>query len=172
MRRRSPDFWSGLALAALGGYIVNEARRWDYLTPDGPGPGFFPLWYGLAILALSLALVLASTRAPAIDWRGTGRALATWAALAVSLALGKVVGIMPGLGPPATIAMLLPLTALMNPAGAIIMLAGIYYGAKYGGSTTSILLNVPGESASVVTCIDGYQLARKGRAGPALGIAA
>ena len=92
MRRGSPDFWSGLALAALGGYIVNEARRWDYLTPDGPGPGFFPLWYGLAILALSLALVLASTRAPAVDWHGTGRALATWAALAVSLALGKAVG--------------------------------------------------------------------------------
>ncbi|TMH28766.1 MAG: tripartite tricarboxylate transporter permease, partial [Betaproteobacteria bacterium] len=90
----------------------------------------------------------------------------------VGVLLGTVVGIMPGLGPPATIAMLLPLTALMNPAGAIIMLAGIYYGAKYGGSTTSILLNVPGESSSVVTCIDGYQLARKGRAGPALGIAA
>jgi putative tricarboxylic transport membrane protein len=90
----------------------------------------------------------------------------------VGVLLGTVVGIMPGLGPPATIAMLLPLTAFMNPAGAIIMLAGIYYGAKYGGSTTSILLNVPGESASVVTCIDGYQLARKGRAGPALGIAA
>ena len=90
----------------------------------------------------------------------------------VGVLLGTVVGIMPGLGPPATIAMLLPLTALMNPAGAIIMLAGIYYGAKYGGSTTSILLNVPGESASVVTCIDGYQLARKGRAGAALGIAA
>jgi|SRR5438067_5193249 len=92
MGRRSPDFWSGLALAALGGYIVNEARRWDYLTPDGPGPGFFPLWYGLAILALSLALVLATARAPAVDWRGTGRALAMWAALAISLALGKAVG--------------------------------------------------------------------------------
>src|SRR5919109_5181680 len=86
--------------------------------------------------------------------------------------LGTIVGVMPGLGPPATIAMLLPLTFLMNPASAIIMLAGIYYGAKYGGSTTSILLNVPGESASVVTCLDGYQLARKGRAGAALGIAA
>jgi putative tricarboxylic transport membrane protein len=86
--------------------------------------------------------------------------------------LGTVVGILPGLGPPATIAMLLPLTFNMNPAGAIIMLAGIYYGAKYGGSTTSILLNVPGESASVVTCLDGYQMARKGRAGAALGIAA
>src|SRR5213078_3063176 len=90
----------------------------------------------------------------------------------VGVLLGTIVGIMPGLGPPATIAMLLPLTALMNPAGAIIMLAGIYYGAKYGGSTTSILLNVPGESASVVTCLDGYQMARKGRAGPALGMAA
>ncbi|HEU4922343.1 MAG TPA: tripartite tricarboxylate transporter permease [Burkholderiales bacterium] len=90
----------------------------------------------------------------------------------VGVALGTVVGIMPGLGPPATVAMLLPLTMLMNPASAMIMLAGIYYGAKYGGSTTSILLNVPGESASVVTCLDGYQMARKGRAGAALGIAA
>jgi putative tricarboxylic transport membrane protein len=90
----------------------------------------------------------------------------------VGVALGTVIGIMPGLGPPATVAMLLPLTMFMSPAGAMIMLAGIYYGAKYGGSTTSILLNVPGESASVVTCLDGYQMARKGRAGAALGIAA
>src|SRR5207248_4167253 len=90
----------------------------------------------------------------------------------VGVLLGTVVGIMPGLGPPAIIAMLLPLTFLMNPASAIIMLAGIYYGAKYGGSTTSILLNVPGESSSVVTCIDGHQMARNGRAGAALGIAA
>jgi putative tricarboxylic transport membrane protein len=93
-----------------------------------------------------------------------------WCLLGV--VLGTVVGVMPGLGPPATIAMLLPLTFLMNPASAMIMLAGIYYGAKYGGSTTSILLNVPGESASVATCFDGYQMARKGRAGAALGIAA
>jgi putative tricarboxylic transport membrane protein len=90
----------------------------------------------------------------------------------VGVFLGTIVGIMPGLGPPATIAMLLPLTFLMNPASAMIMLAGIYYGAKYGGSTTSILLNVPGESASIVTCLDGYQMAKKGRAGAALGIAA
>src|SRR5215475_14409729 len=86
--------------------------------------------------------------------------------------LGTVVGILPGLGPAATIAMLLPLTYKMDPAGGIIMMAGIYYGAKYGGSTTSILLNIPGESSSVVTCIDGYQMARNGRAGAALGIAA
>ena len=90
----------------------------------------------------------------------------------VGVFLGTVVGVMPGLGPPATIAMLLPLTFQMNPTSAIIMLAGIYYGAKYGGSTTSILLNVPGESASVVTCLDGFAMARRGRAGAALGIAA
>lgn len=90
----------------------------------------------------------------------------------VGVFLGTVVGILPGLGPPATIAMLLPLTFQMNPTSAVIMLAGIYYGAKYGGSTTSILLNVPGESASIVTCLDGYQMAKKGRAGAALGIAA
>ena len=90
----------------------------------------------------------------------------------VGVVLGTVVGVLPGLGPPATIAMLLPLTMKLDPTGAMIMLAGIYYGAKYGGSTTSILLNVPGETSSVVTCIDGYAMARKGRAGPALGMAA
>jgi putative tricarboxylic transport membrane protein len=90
----------------------------------------------------------------------------------IGVVLGTVIGVLPGLGPSATIAMLLPLTFKLEPTGAMIMLAGIYYGAKYGGSTTSILLNVPGESASVVTCLDGYQMARKGRAGAALGMAA
>ena len=90
----------------------------------------------------------------------------------VGVVLGTIIGVLPGLGPPATIALLLPLTFKMDSTTAMIMLAGIYYGAKYGGSTTSILLNVPGESASVVTCLDGYQLARQGRAGAALGIAA
>ncbi len=90
----------------------------------------------------------------------------------IGVFLGTVIGILPGLGPAATIAMLLPLTFQMNPTSAVIMLAGIYYGSKYGGSTTSILLNVPGESASVVTCFDGYQMARQGRAGAALGISA
>jgi len=90
----------------------------------------------------------------------------------VGTLLGTVIGVLPGLGPAATIAMLLPLTLKLDPTGAMIMLAGIYYGAKYGGSTTSILLNVPGESASIVTCLDGYQLARKGRAGAALGMSA
>ena len=90
----------------------------------------------------------------------------------VGCLLGTVVGILPGLGPAATISLLLPLTFSMDPAGGVIMMAGIYYGAKYGGSTTSILLNIPGESSSVATCFDGYQMARKGRAGAALGIAA
>jgi putative tricarboxylic transport membrane protein len=90
----------------------------------------------------------------------------------VGVFLGTIIGILPGLGPAATIALLLPLTYDMDPTGGIIMLAGIYYGAKYGGSTTSILLNMPGEASSVVTCIDGYQMARNGRAGSALGIAA
>jgi putative tricarboxylic transport membrane protein len=86
--------------------------------------------------------------------------------------VGTFIGVLPGLGPIAAIALLLPLTFKMAPAAAIIMLAGIYYGAMYGGSTTSILINIPGEAASVVTCLDGYQMARQGRAGPALGIAA
>jgi len=86
--------------------------------------------------------------------------------------VGTLVGVLPGLGPAATVALLLPITFKLQPVSAIIMLAGIFYGAMYGGSTTSILLNIPGEAASVVTCIDGYQMARKGRAGPALAIAA
>jgi putative tricarboxylic transport membrane protein len=93
-----------------------------------------------------------------------------WCLLGV--VLGTMVGVLPGLGPAATIAMLLPLTLKMDHTTAIIALAGIFYGARYGGSTTSILLNIPGESSSVVTCLDGYQMARQGRAGPALGISA
>jgi putative tricarboxylic transport membrane protein len=85
--------------------------------------------------------------------------------------LGTLIGVLPGLGPVATIAMLLPSIYALDATPALIMLAGIYYGAQYGGSTTSILINVPGESSSVVTCIDGYQMARKGRAGPALAAA-
>ncbi|HUL20506.1 MAG TPA: tripartite tricarboxylate transporter permease [Thermodesulfobacteriota bacterium] len=86
--------------------------------------------------------------------------------------IGTLVGVLPGLGPAAAIALLLPSTFKATPVSGVIMLAGIYYGAMYGGSTTSILVNIPGEAASVVTCIDGYQMALKGRAGPALGIAA
>ncbi len=86
--------------------------------------------------------------------------------------VGTLIGVLPGIGPIAGIALLIPATFGINPTSAIIMLAGIYYGAMYGGSTTSILLNVPGETASVITCIDGYQMAQKGRAGPALAICA
>ena len=86
--------------------------------------------------------------------------------------IGTLIGVLPGLGPIATIAMLLPATYALPPLGGLIMLAGIYYGAQYGGSTTAILVNLPGETSSVVTCIDGYQMARRGRAGVALSTAA
>lgn len=90
----------------------------------------------------------------------------------IGVSMGTLVGVLPGLGPSATIALLLPATFQLSPISAVIMLSGICYGAMYGSSTTSILLNIPGEPSSVVTCLDGYQMARKGRAGPALGIAA
>ena len=86
--------------------------------------------------------------------------------------VGTLIGVLPGIGPIATISMLLPITFHLPPVSALIMLAGIYYGAPYGGSTTAILVNLPGEASSVVTCIDGYQMARQGRAGPALAVAA
>ena len=90
----------------------------------------------------------------------------------LGVTLGTLIGVLPGLGPVATLAMLLPITYTLDPTSALIMLAGIYYGSQYGGSTTAILVNLPGESASVVTCLDGYQMARHGKAGTALGIAA
>src|SRR3989304_3008985 len=90
----------------------------------------------------------------------------------IGVTMGTLVGVLPGIGPTATVALLLPATFKLDPISAIIMLSGICYGAMYGGSTTSILLNIPGEPSSVVTCLDGYQMARKGRAGAALGISA
>jgi putative tricarboxylic transport membrane protein len=90
----------------------------------------------------------------------------------VGVFVGTLIGVLPGIGPAGAISLLLPVTYGIKPVSAIIMLAGIYYGTQYGGSTTSVLVNIPGEAASVVTCIDGYQMARQGRAGPALGIAA
>jgi putative tricarboxylic transport membrane protein len=90
----------------------------------------------------------------------------------IGVTVGTLIGVLPGIGPLGTIAILMPITYGVPPVGALIMLAGIYYGAQYGGSTTAILVNLPGETAAVVTCIDGYQMARQGRAGPALAIAA
>jgi TctA family transporter len=105
---------------------------------------------------------------------GFGVAL-TWQNLAyclIGVTVGTLIGVLPGIGPLGTIAILLPITYGVPPVGALIMLAGIYYGAQYGGSTTAILVNLPGETSAVITCIDGYQMARQGRAGPALAIAA
>ena len=99
----------------------------------------------------------------------------TWQNLLYALCgciIGTLIGVLPGIGPIPTIAMLLPVTYALPPTSGLIMLAGIYYGAQYGGSTTSILVNIPGEASSVVTCLDGYQMARRGRAGPALATAA
>lgn len=95
MRAGSADLWSGLALGGLGAYIIAQASRWEYLGADGPGPGFFPLWYGIAIAALSLVLVLSSITGKnpeKVEWAGAGRALATWAAFAVCVALLKALG--------------------------------------------------------------------------------
>jgi len=90
----------------------------------------------------------------------------------IGVLLGTVIGVLPGIGPVTTVAMLLPISFTLPPESALILLAGIYYGAQYGGSTTAILVNIPGEASSVVTTIDGHAMARAGRAGPALGIAA
>jgi len=103
---------------------------------------------------------------------GVALTLQNLAYCALGVSVGTLIGVLPGIGPLATIAMLLPVTFNVAPVGALIMLAGIYYGAQYGGSTTAILVNLPGETSAVVTCIDGYQMARQGRAGPALAIAA
>src|SRR5215468_2132678 len=101
----------------------------------------------------------------ALSWQNLGYCL-------IGVTVGTLIGVLPGIGPLGTIAILMPITYGVSPVGALIMLAGIYYGAQYGGSTTAILVNLPGETSSVVTCIDGYQMARQGRAGPALAIAA
>ena len=90
----------------------------------------------------------------------------------VGVLIGTIVGILPGIGPSASIALLIPVTYGMDPASGLIMMAGVYYGTKYGGSTTAILIRTPGEAASVMTSIDGYEMARKGRAGAALAISA
>ncbi len=95
----SSDFWSGLALGALGGYIIATASGWEYLGPEGPGPGFFPLWYGIAMLVLSLVLIISTFRersASQINWPEIFRALGTWLAFAVSIAALKLVGFVIG----------------------------------------------------------------------------
>jgi TctA family transporter len=94
-----------------------------------------------------------------------------WFAL-IGCTLGTLIGVLPGIGPIPTIAILLPVTYGLNPLSSLVMLAGIYYGAQYGGSTTPILVNMPGEASSIVTCIDGHQMAKQGRAGAALAVAA
>src|SRR5439155_687887 len=145
----------GLAVAALA---LREALGLPIGTVRNPGEGFFPLWLAVLLVALSV-LLLAHALTPANLFY-----------CFVGSLVGTAIGVLPGLGPPATIALLLPVTYGIPATSAVILLAGIFYGAMYGGSTTSILLNIPGEAASVVTCLDGYQMARQGRAGAALAI--
>jgi putative tricarboxylic transport membrane protein len=124
MRLRSPDFWSGLALAALGGYIVYTARGWEYLGQDGPGPGFFPLWYGIAMLVLSAMLVL--TGKSEASWRGAGRALAAWLAFAISVAVIKLAGFLVAL---AALSFFIVTVMYRRPAGvAALVAAGLAAG--------------------------------------------
>ena len=101
MKAAKADFWSGLALGGLGAYIIAQAWGWEYLGNDGPGAGFFPLWYGIAIAGLSLALMVSSARSAnteTIEWAGAGRAFATWGALAVAVALFKLAGFLISFG--------------------------------------------------------------------------
>jgi putative tricarboxylic transport membrane protein len=96
MKARGADFWSGLVLGGLGAYIIFAASGWEYLGQDGPGPGFFPLWYGIAMSALSLALVVSSSKSQTrIDWSDAPRALATWGVFAVMCAAFKLIGFLP-----------------------------------------------------------------------------
>ena len=93
MKANNADLWSGVALGGLGAYIITQVARWEYLGSDGPGPGFFPLWYGIAIVVLSLVLVASSVRKPAsVDWTGAGRALGAWGAFAFAAAALKWLG--------------------------------------------------------------------------------
>src|SRR6266702_4486766 len=190
MRIRSPkDFWSGLFFIAVAVGFIGLSHQYGTGTLHRMGPGLFPTLVGVLLVGLGLIIAL---RAFAIDGPPVPRfharpiivSLVAIALFGVALAwqnivycfigcfLGTLVGVLPGIGPVATVAMLLPFTFNLGPAPALIMLAGIYYGAQYGGSTTAILVNIPGETSSVVTTLDGYQMARRGRAGPALGIAA
>lgn len=101
MKAATGDFWSGLALAGLGAYIVFQASGWEYLGNDGPGPGFFPLWYGVAMAALSLYLVATSVKSPSgerVDWTGAGRAFAVWLALVLAVAAMKYAGFLVAFG--------------------------------------------------------------------------
>src|SRR5256885_16121775 len=100
MFRRSPDFWSGLALVALGVYIVTATSGWDYLSPEGPGPAFFPRWYGIAMIVLAAALMVGSAKGASVEWRGTGRALGAWAAIAAGPMLLQLLGVAPGVARP------------------------------------------------------------------------
>jgi putative tricarboxylic transport membrane protein len=128
MLRRSPDFWSGLALVALGVYILLETRGWEYLSQEGPGPAFFPRWYGLAIFVLGAALAVGGAKSTPVEWRGAGRALGAWAVLAGSIALMKFAGFALGF---AVLTYFIVAWMYRRPALQAALVAGAMLGAFY-----------------------------------------
>src|SRR5258706_455060 len=166
--RNNRDFFGGLfyiVLGALGWWI---ARDYPFGSALRMGPGYFPTVLSWMMIAFGIAILLMGVKNNIkISGNWSIRAL-------IVLPIGTAVfgWMMEGTGFLPAILMLLPITFNVPPVAALIMLAGIYYGAQYGGSTTAILVNLPGETSAVVTCLDGYQMARQGRAGPALAIAA
>src|SRR5258708_6532639 len=161
--RGPQDFVGGIALIAIALFALWASSDLQGMHGFSFGAGTAPRMFAVLLLGLGIAvtvvgLVTEGAHLATYAWRGA--------------VVGTLVGVLPGIGTIATVAMLLPITFGLPPVGALIMLAGIYYGAQYGGSTTSILVNIPGEATSVVTTLDGFQMAKQGRAGPALAIAA
>src|SRR6266581_4560881 len=180
--RHPKDFWAGAMFIAFGVAALTIGSAYPIGTAARMGPGYFPRILGILLIVLGAVLSLRGLRT-----EGSAVAFGSFVpmlivlgsvvlfgltALKIGLLLGTLIGVLPGIGPVATIAMLLPITYALQPVSALIMLAGIYYGAQYGGSTTSILLNMPGETSSAVTCLDGHQMALQGQAGAALATAA
>ena len=170
----SPHSWRCSACTMIGEPIASSQASW--LHPDGrvDVPHFQHLASGPTpprhfALVVGIAMELFQNL-----FYGFGIALQPINLLTcfVGVFIGTLIGVLPGIGPVGAMSLLLPVTFGMSPVSGVIMLAGIFYGSMYGGSTTSILVNIPGEAASVITCLDGHKMALKGRAGPALGIAA
>ena len=188
LRVQNPqDVYGGMALILLALTAFVASNDLPGMRGFAFGPGTAPRLFAFTLAIMSLAVVVGGllTSGPEVSGykiRGVVFIIGSILAFAATIRplglvligsiVGTLIGVLPGIGSLATIAMLLPITFGLPPVGALIMLAGIYYGAQYGGSTTSILVNIPGESSSVVTCLDGHEMAKRGRAGPALAIAA
>src|SRR5438034_701796 len=171
----SKDFLAGSLYMAFGLLGLWLGRSLEIGTASAMEAGYFPRLVCTLLVALGAALAVISLLRPGeAPERGTWRpfVFVTLSCLAFALLLQPLGLVLPGIGPLTTMAMILPVTFWIPPVGALIMLAGVFYGAQYGGSTTAILVKIPGETSSVITILDGYAMAQRGRAGPALAIAA